>query len=293
LFDTDAAKRKDARKTFCQHIDNVISACYGPDLSITHRCIDGNEIEQIKVDIPENLFREKDPAVFRRARHKELCDEVKGGIMYCPDCTQTVSTIDIVNKALQRWKDCLIPGDRAQYNRPDAKIPLSKERLDMAAYTFSYHMKGGCVPETDPFWGNVNVPETLLRYRFEEHSFSHSASCFKKDCECRFLFPFMSTKSTYIHEDKGDKDQNKTLWYFLDGSVNTVYPFMVLPKRPMGCQFINAHNKAISDVFNFNTNIQIGDASQVFYSTLYTSKSTQDKDSEKQIRIGDILDVDK
>jgi hypothetical protein len=129
--------------------------------------------------------------------------------MYCPDCTQTVSTIDIVNKALQRWKDCLIPGDRAQYNRPDTMISLSKERLDMAAYTFSYHMKGGCVPETDPFWGNGNVRETLLRYRFEEHSFGHSASCFKKDCECRFLFPFMSTKSTYIHEDKGDKDQNK------------------------------------------------------------------------------------
>ena len=37
---------------------------------------------------------------------------------------------------------------------------------------------------------------------------------------------------------------------------------------------------------NFNTNIQIGDASQVFYSTLYTSKSTQDEDSKKQIRIG-------
>jgi hypothetical protein len=54
----------------------------------------------------------------------------------------------------------------------------------------------------------------------------------------------------------------------------------------MGCQFINAHNKLISEVFNFNTNIQIGDASQVFYSTLYTSKSTQDKDSKKQIGIG-------
>jgi hypothetical protein len=156
----------------------------------------------------------------------------------------------------------------------------------MAAYTFAYHMNGGCALEKDPFWGNDNVRETLLRYRFEEHSFSHSASCFKKDCECRFLFPFMSTDFTYIHEDIGDKDQNKTSWHFLDGSINTVYPFMVLPKRPMGCQFINAHNKAISDVFNFNTNIQIGDASQVFYSTLYTSKSTQDEDSEKQIRIG-------
>jgi hypothetical protein len=96
----------------------------------------------------------------------------------------------------------------------------------------------------------------------------------------------MSTNCTCIHKDKGGKDQNKTLQYFLDGSVNNVYPFMVLPKRPMDCQFINAHNKPISDVFNFNTNIQIGDAFQVFYSTLYTSKSTQDKDSEKLIRIG-------
>jgi len=240
----------------------------------------------LKVDIPKNLFSEKDPTVLQRARHKELYDEVKGGIMFCPDCEQTVPSIDIVNKALQRRKDCLIRGDRAQHNRPDTMIPLSKERLDMAAYTFSYHMNEGCLMETNPFWGNNSVRETLLRYRFEEHSFSHSASCFKKDCECRFFFPFMSTNSTYIHEDKGDKDHNKTLWYFLDGSISTVYPFMVLPKSPMGCQFINAHNKTISNVFNFNTNIQIGDASQVFYSTLYTSKSTQDEDSEKQIRIG-------
>jgi hypothetical protein len=45
-------------------------------------------------------------------------------------------------------------------------------------------------------------------------------------------------------------------------------------------------DKPISKVFNFNTNIQTGDASQIFYSTLYTSKSTQEEDSEKQVRIG-------
>jgi len=285
LFETDAAKRKNAQNTFCQHIDNVISASYGPDLNIIHKCIGGNE-NKLKVDIPKNLFSEKDPTFLRRARHKELYDEVRGGIMFCPDCKQTVSSIDIVVKALQRWKDCLIPGDRAQHNRPDTMIPLSKERLDMASYTFLYHMNEGCLTEINPFGGDNNVRETLLRYRFEEHSFSHSASHVKKDCECRFLFPFMSTNSTYIHEDKCDKDQNKMLWCFLNGSVNTVHPFMVLPKRPMGCQFINAHKKTIDYVFNFITNIQIGDASQVFYSTLYTSKSTQDEDSKNQIRIG-------
>jgi hypothetical protein len=113
LFDTDATKRNDAQETFCQHIDIGISAIYGPDLSITHRCIDGDENEQMKNGIADKLFREKNLTFSRHARHKELYDKVKGGIMYCPNCNQTMSTIDIVNKALQRWEVCLIPGDIA------------------------------------------------------------------------------------------------------------------------------------------------------------------------------------
>jgi hypothetical protein len=159
----------------------------------------------------------------------------------------------------------------------------------MAAYTFSYHMNKVCALKSDPFWGHNNILKTLLKYRFEEHSACHCASCFKKGCECRFLFPFMSTPSTYIHEDRGDNNSNETLWLCLNGSFNCVYLFMVFLKRPMGCQFINAHNKPISEVYNFNTNIQLGDASQVFYSTLYTSKSTQDEDSKKQMRIGSVV----
>ena len=37
----------------CRHIDNVISACYGPgDLSITHRCIDGKKRNSSKLIFP-------------------------------------------------------------------------------------------------------------------------------------------------------------------------------------------------------------------------------------------------
>jgi hypothetical protein len=54
----------------------------------------------------------------------------------------------------------------------------------------------------------------------------------------------------------------------------------------MGCQYMNAHNTTISYILNCNNNIHIGDASQVFYSTLYTSKSTQEEDSKKQLWIG-------
>ncbi len=137
--------------------------------------------------------------------------------MYCGECRNTITTVDIVNKSLQRWQDTLNPGKRDQLNRPDTNIPLSPARLDMAAYTFLYHMNGGCALEKDPFWGNMHVRETLLKYRFKKHSSCHVASCFKKGCDCRFLFPFMSTACTYIREDNGDNNRNKTLWYSLDG----------------------------------------------------------------------------
>jgi hypothetical protein len=100
-----------------------------------------------------------------------------------------IFTSDIINSCLQMWRDTAIPSNRLQDNRPDKIILLSKERLDMAAYTFTYHMENGCALEKDCFWGNKHVWELLLKYRFEEHSACHKASCFKKGCECRFLFP--------------------------------------------------------------------------------------------------------
>jgi hypothetical protein len=122
--------------------------------------------------------------------------------MSCSDCREIISTSGIINSCLQKWRDTIIPSNRLQDNRPDMIIPLSKERLDMAAYTFTYHMENGCALEKDQFWGNKHIQELLLNYRFEEHSAFHNASCFKKGCECRFLFLFMSTTSTWIKVTK-------------------------------------------------------------------------------------------
>jgi hypothetical protein len=164
----------------------------------------------LKTYIPESIFKEKEPACFHQARHKELRNDIRGGIMSCQECEQTISTTDIVNQSLKWWKDTVIQGARAHDNRPDTNIPLSPERLDMAAYTFLYHMNGGCALESDPLWGDNNICKTLLKYRFEKHSACHCALCFKKGCKCRFLFPFMSTPTTYIHEDRGDNNKNET-----------------------------------------------------------------------------------
>jgi hypothetical protein len=138
LFHKDTKTRTDTQNSFLKHINNVICANYGSDLRITHKCV-----KELKTGIANNLFKDKDPCYFQQGRHKDLCDEVKGGIMYCGECNKTITTVDIVNRSLQQWRDTINPGNRAQDNRPDMNIPLSPERLDIA-YTFLYHMNGGC-----------------------------------------------------------------------------------------------------------------------------------------------------
>jgi hypothetical protein len=100
LFHKDTKTRTDAQNSFLKHINNVIWANYGSDLCITHKCIDKNENEEMKTGIANNLFKDKDPCYFWQGRHKDLCNEVKGGIMYCGECNKTIKTVDIVNKSL-------------------------------------------------------------------------------------------------------------------------------------------------------------------------------------------------
>ena len=67
----------------------------------------------------------------------------------------TQKNIDVINLALQRWKQEALKDDVAE--RLHTVLPLSNERLDIAAYTYSYHMDGGCIIEEDPFWGNEDL----------------------------------------------------------------------------------------------------------------------------------------
>ncbi len=137
-----------------KHINNLISTSYGPQFCVTHKCISKSDQEVSKTDILENIFKEKDPDCFRKTRHKELYDNVRGGIIICKDCEQTILTTDIVNQSLKRWKGTVIQGIRAQDNQPDTIILLSPARLDMAAYTFLYHMNRSCALKLGPFWEN-------------------------------------------------------------------------------------------------------------------------------------------
>jgi hypothetical protein len=119
LFHKDDTTRAEARNIFLKHIDDVISASFGLDLCILHRCVNKDQNEELKIDIADNLLKEKKEVDFRHARHKDLYNEVNGNIMYCAECDKTMSTVDIVNNSLKRWKDTVFSNERTQHNRPD------------------------------------------------------------------------------------------------------------------------------------------------------------------------------
>ncbi len=85
LFHKNVEIKHKARKKPCRIIDKVVCASYGQEVCITHRCVDQNKVHTMKYDIPKNIFKQKESDIFRQARNKDACDEVKGGIMYCED----------------------------------------------------------------------------------------------------------------------------------------------------------------------------------------------------------------
>jgi hypothetical protein len=51
-------------------------------------------------------------------------------------------------------------------------------------------MEYGCVEVDHPFWSNSEVLSLLTKHCSETHEPFHRRTCFKKGCECRFIFPY-------------------------------------------------------------------------------------------------------
>ena len=273
LFSGNKDRQDKARADFCTRIDEVMSSSYtADDWIVEHKCGSRGKVDEV--------FVEREPQVLRDARHKVLCHDVDGKVMECNECHEKVSTQDIINLALNEW---YINAKKDE----NLTFPLSKERHHIAMYRTSYDLMSDYYQD-DPFWGNEDVRRILQLSGDNEHYALHGPRCFKKGVECTSgSFPQAACTSTCIHEDtRLDGEDIKMLeWYLLNGSVKKTAPWMVLPKRPLGCQYLNTHNKEISTIFNCNSNVMIGDASNTFYLTLYGSKSTQKEDSEKKERI--------
>ena len=295
MFSDDEETAKMARVEFLADVDEFMDSTYGVEL-VTDCPKEGckNELgSSPKVEnAPDTNTR------IAKARHKGAFREMNAQLMHCPVCLETCSHQDLVENSLTQWrKGYKLPAiDENEVLQDDTKEVqwMSRARLDMVAYTHSYHMTCGCAHDSlldTSLWKNQGTRDLLKQKKFDEHRWQHTSSCWKKGCVCRFgPLPWKPNETrSVIHEDKGLPGEKNTSikWHSLrpnDLSLN-VPPWMILNKRPMGCQYVNTHNKAIGDVLNCNTNVQIGDGSHVFYSTCYLSKSTQEEDKERQQRV--------
>jgi hypothetical protein len=64
LFHEDDTIRDIVRSTFCKQIDYVITAGYGSEFRITHKCVNKKNDLVNKQDMAEVLFQERDPYIF-------------------------------------------------------------------------------------------------------------------------------------------------------------------------------------------------------------------------------------
>lgn len=281
LFDVDPVKREQNRKEFYKYVDSVMKASYTTPLCFDHSCTASNNTRNNKV-------KESELQHFRNARNEAYCRRIEGRVLECSKCEKRFSPKEMVentfNKRLESYG--IFPGNEKTTDATEQRLSsISNAQIEVAAFShlYDFYNKQQSVPTNiaSTHWGEEDIRSLLLQHRFEYHCCFHRYSCFKKGCECRFLFPFTMCPKTTIDEDDSMKKENKVPCYRLsDPHVKWMSPWMLTPERELGCEYVNTFNCALSEIFNCNTNVQIGDVWQVYYSTLYGSKSTEKEDSE-------------
>ena len=296
LFSANSEEQKKARDEFIKYADEVMSDSFDVELPVKNNiCCEELSEKLISDNITSPTADDvcnDDPQTIRNSWNKHRKNDIKGKVMKCKMCNNTISTVDIVNSALSYHIERSRQVEEQQHSQ---LLPIHQRRIDLASYRYPYdclEMKSPYTNDHPEFWMNGDVRTILLNEQNNVHDWNHRPTCFKKNSECRFKLGKQHNGNTYIHiEDSTDKvdddSQIKTTsWRYLSGDIEETYPYCLVNKRPMGCQFINTHNVHISRVFACNTNVQIGEPCHMYYNTNYTTKNTQEEDSDRFIRIG-------
>ena len=173
LFSDDEETAKKARVNVLDHIDEFMDSTYGVEL-VTDCPKEGckNELgSPVKVKHAPDIDTR-----IEKARHKCSYSEMKAQLMHCPVCFETFSHRDLVANSLKQWrKGHELPTiDENEVLVGDSKEVqwLSRAKLDMVAYTHSYHMMRGCahdlLPDTS-IWKDQRLRDLLKQHKFDEH----------------------------------------------------------------------------------------------------------------------------
>ena len=227
--------------------------------------------------------------------------------MVCPECKQRFSPEEVIRATCSRiqnsvWGDSNLTEPTIGHDKE-----LPKAWMDVAALRYPYDFdENGCTignkgGANESWLHNKDIRSVLVHLRFDQHAQLHRPTCFKKSEECRANLPMLICNESYLFDnehvlansdafhvvhasehspDKQLQAMREVDWHHLNSEcpVTEVSQFLVIPKRPQACQFLNQHSIPISEVISCNTNVSIGDPSCVYYNTLYKTKSTQKED---------------
>ena len=144
IFAKDDETKKKARADFLDHIDKVMDSSYGVELATDCPKEFGSPVKvQNEPDIDTQIAK---------ARHKSSCCDLNAQLIQYPKCLKTCSHNNFVHNLLQQWKQgCALPEideiEMFDADEKDVSWP-TRAKLDMAAYTHSYHMMHGCARDS-------------------------------------------------------------------------------------------------------------------------------------------------
>ena len=278
LFHENKDIKTKAREEMLKYAEKIMSSSYG-DLEISHSC-NGKTI----IGKPDDLLSIKSCQHLRDLRNKNHCHDLNGIIAECSICNKQFSSPDLINNAMQYLfntnKKTIMYGHGVQQKEP---FPISREKLDIYAYRTVYDIRWN---NNKDIKQNDNIRTCMLHYRFDEHDWRHRPSCFKKGCECRANFPTF-TNNNPIEMSFGEKEAEI---YSIFYQVRFETKFSILTERRITDLYMNTHNSVISEVCNCNNNVSFGDMAQMFYCTLYSTKSNQKEETASFLAASNALD---
>lgn len=276
LFHQDEEIRDRARDMLRQFVDRHFCSDYGYDgkLPVIH--------EECQQCLPfSDIFRETENLQeIRDGRNKNLASSVEGKIIRCNCCESKVSTVDVFNDVLRAYKK--VSDESSNIGGADdidecVTFPPDKYRQDIMTYRYPLDLDN--LHTSEEFYFNKHVRSHVAAFRMNEHDWKHRKGCFNHGCECRFFFPKQCRQCSEFIEDDSDISKEMT-WRYIDSDTPSkdVYPFSVESKRSVGSQYLNTHNRIVTERFGCNSNLQMGSPRCVFYVVHYSTKSTQKDD---------------
>ena len=186
LFSLNVEEKEKAKKALLAHVDKVMDSFYGVKLvkAFPHGCKRKNDGAPMKVENVPDIN-----GSIARAWRKETCKSINSKLMQCSQCGETCSHHEVVSNSLNIWRNMTssLPSidEDAPLTMDDDQVWPSRARLDIAAYTYSYHMSGGCangVPtDKKSIWKQICF-RSLLKQKNDEHCHNHIVMLERRTC---------------------------------------------------------------------------------------------------------------